>query len=267
MGGLLLWLALGLVTQLWLCFRVARSSVPLAIATFLLGPIGALYTVFKHHGDEETSVTTPFVANVVCCVFLFVAGWQQLMALVEGTPADPGLVAAAAGARDKEAGYTPTSLAVEAPGQAAAAAPAREEPPAPAADPIDVLAAELRGVGVQSTVLRLPATTRLPEGVVSGAELALSSVPGVGEWMRSAESASAPAGSAAPAVLTALFLRCQATTACSGVARSYMAQDPATRPRVLQNGSMLLLVSSFNGADVGHMHSVVASAFRHLPPQ
>lgn len=264
MGGLLLWLALGLVTQLWLCFRVARSSVPLAIATFLLGPVGALYTVFKHHGDEETSVTTPFVANLVCCVFLFVAGWQQLMALVEGMPADPGLVAAAAEAGGKEAGYTPTSLSEAAPGNAAA--PAREEAP-PAADPIDVLAADLRGVGVQSTVLRLPATTRLPEGVVSGAELALSSVPGAGEWMRAAAAASAPAGPARPAELTALFLRCQATTACSGVARSYMAQDPATRPRVLQNGTMLLLISNFNGTDMGSMHSVVASAFRHLPAQ
>ncbi len=266
MGGLLLWLALGLVTQLWLCFRVARSSVPLAIATFLLGPVGALYTVFKHHGDEETSVTTPFVANLVCCVFLFVAGWQQLMALMDGMPADPGLVAAAAEAGDKDAGYTPTSLSQPATGNATAAAPAQEETP-PAADPIDVLAADLRGVGVQSTVLRLPATTRLPEGVVSGAELALSSVPGAGEWIRAAAPASAPAGPARPVELTALFLRCQATTACSGVARSYMAQDPATRPRVLQNGTMLLLISNFNGADVGTMHSVVASAFRHLPAQ
>lgn len=266
MGGLLLWLALGLVTQLWLCFRVARSSVPLAIATFLLGPLGALYTVFKHHGDEETSVTTPFVANLVCCVFLLVAGWQQLMALTEGLPADPNPVAVAAEAGDpKEAGYKPTSLTVDAPGQIVADAPVREE--APAADPIDVLAADLRGVGVQSAVLRLPATTRLPEGVVSGAELALSSVPGAGEWMRSAESASAPAGPAGPVALTALFLRCQATIACRGVARSYMAQDPATRPRVLQNGSMLLLISNLNGADAGHLHSVVASAFRHLPAQ
>lgn len=265
MGGLLLWLALGLVTQLWLCFRVARSSVPLAIATFVLGPVGALYTVFKHHGDDETSVTTPFVANLVCCVCLFVAGWQQLMALVDGMPADPASMAAAAEERDKEAGYTPTSLVATAPSPAMNAAPAHEE--APAADPIDVLAADLRGVGVQSAVLRLPATTQLPEGVVSGAELSLTSVPGAGEWMRTAESASAPAVGAAPAALTALFLRCQATTACSGVARSYMAQDPAMRPRVLQNGTMLLLISNVKGADVGHMQSVVASAFRHLPPQ
>lgn len=259
MGALLLWLALGLVTQLWLCFRVARSSVPLAIATFLLGPIGALYTVFKHHGDEETSVTTPFVANLVCCVFLFVVGWQQLMALAEDMPAEPGLRAAAEAA-ETEPGFTPTSLA------AATPARSREEAPPPV-DPIDVLAADLRGVGVQSTVLRLPATTRLPEGVVSGAQLAMSSVPGAGAWINAPSAASAPVGPAVPAELSALFLRCEATTTCRGVARAYMAQDPATRPRVLQNGTMLLLISNPNAADMGSMHNVVASAFRHLPAQ
>lgn len=259
MGAFLLWLALGLVTQLWLCFRVARSSVPLAIATFLLGPIGALYTVFKHHGDEETGVTTPFVANLVCCAFLFVVGWQQLTALAEDLPAEPSLLAAAEAA---EPGFTPTSLA------AAPPARSREEAEAPPPlDPIDVLAADLRGVGVQSTVLRLPATTRLPEGVVSGAKLAMSSAPGAGAWMNAPAAASAPAGATGPTELSALFLRCEATTTCRGVARAYMAQDPATRPRVLQNGAMLLLISNPKAADMGTMHSVVASAFRHLPAQ
>jgi len=261
MGAFLLWLALGFVTQLWLCFRVARSSVPLAIATFLLGPLGALYTVFKHHGDEDTSVTTPFIANLVCCAFLFVVGWQQLMALVEGMPAEPGLVAAAE-ASEKEAGFTPTSLTAGHPERAVATAPAPES--APPADPIDVLAADLRGVGVQSTVLRLPATTRLPDGVVSGAQLAMSSVPGAGAWINAASAASAPAGHTE---LSVLFLRCDATTTCRGVARAYMAQDPANRPRVLQNGTMLLLISNPNAADMGSMHNVVASAFRHLPAQ
>jgi hypothetical protein len=264
MGAFLLWVALGLVTQLWLCFRVARSSVPLAIAAFLMGPIGALYTLFKHHGEEETSVTTPFVANLVCCVLLVVVGWQQLMALAEGMPAEPGL-AAAVEASEKEPGFTPTSLTAADPGGAAAPASAQEE--APPADPIDVLAADLRRVGVQSTVLRLPAATRLPEGVVSGAQLAMSSIPGAGEWMHAPGSASAPAGSAGRTELSVLFLRCDATTACRGVARAYMAQDPATRPRVLQNGSLLLLISNAATADTGHMHNVVASAFRHLPPQ
>lgn len=267
MGAFLLWLALGLVTQLWLCFRVARSSVPLAIATFLLGPIGALYTLFKHHGEEETSVTTPFVANLVCCVLLVVVGWQQLMALAEGMPSEPGLMAASE-ASEKDAGFTPASLTAANPGSGAAPASAQEA--APPADPIDVLAADLRRVGVQSTVLRLPATTRLPEGVMSGAQLAMSSMPGAGEWMHapgSASAASAPPGSARQAELSVLFLRCDAATTCRGVARAYMAQDPATRPRVLQNGTLLLLISNINTANTGSMHNVVASAFRHLPPQ
>lgn len=264
MGAFLLWLALGLVTQLWLCFRVARSSVPLAIVTFLLGPIGALYTLFKHHGEDETSVTTPFVANLVCCVLLVVVGWQQLTAWAEGMPAEPGLVVAPEAA-EKEAGFTPASLTTANPGSEAAPASAQEAPPP--ADPIDVLAADLRRMGVQSTVLRLPASTRLPEGVVSGAQLAMSSMPGAGEWMHAPGAASAAAGSTGRAELSVLFLRCDATTTCRGVARAYMAQDPATRPRVLQNGTLLLLISNIDTADTGNMHNVVASAFRHLPPQ
>lgn len=267
MGAFLLWLALGLVTQLWLCFRVARSSVPLAIATFLLGPLGALYTLFKHHGEEDTSVTTPFVANLVSCVLLVAVGWQQLMAWAQGLPAEPGLMAAPE-ASEKDAGFTPTSLTAANPGSAAA--PASAQDAAPPADPIDVLAADLRRVGVRSTVQRLPATTHLPEGVVAGAQLAMSSMPGAGEWMHaagSASAASAPAGNAGGAELSVLFLRCDATTTCRGVARAYMAQDPATRPRVLQNGTLLLLIANIGTADTGNLHSVVASAFRHLPPQ
>jgi len=268
MGAFLLWLALGLVTQLWLCFRVARSSMPLAIATFLLGPVGALYTLFKHHGEEDASVTTPFVANLVCCVLLVVAGWQQLTAWAAGAAAQPGLMAGSE-VSEKEAGFTPTSFAAATPGGAAAPASAPEE--VPPADPIDVLAAELRRLGVQSTVLRLPPSTRLPEGVVSGAQLAMASMPGAGEWMHvpgaAASAGGASAGSAGRTELSGLFLRCDAAATCRGVARAYMAQDPATRPRVLQNGTLLLLISNINTADTGNMHNVVASAFRHLPPR
>ena len=82
-----------------------------------------------------------------------------------------------------------------------------------------------------------------------------------------ASAASTPAGSTGRTELSVLFLRCDAATTCRGVARAYMAQDPATRPRVLQNGTLLLLISNINTADTGNMHNVVASAFRHLPPQ
>lgn len=47
MGWVFLWLALAAITQIWLCFRVARSSVALAVGTFFLGGIAAAYTLFK----------------------------------------------------------------------------------------------------------------------------------------------------------------------------------------------------------------------------
>jgi hypothetical protein len=267
MGWFFLWLALGLATQVWLCFRVARTSVPLAIATFLLGPIGALYTLFKEHGEEETSVTTPFIANLACSALLFMSGWQALTKMMQEPPAELQAAAEAgqlsADAPAAAGGLTPASLEVASP---AAAAAQRQ-------DPLEQLAAELHGAGVQSTVLRMPAGARLPEGVISGAQLALVSVPGKGTWMNPpamvevAASAGASAAGTAPAAaeVSAIFLRCEAATTCRGVARAYMLQDAATRPRVLQNGPMLLLISTSNAAQAGHLHSVVASAFRHLP--
>lgn len=268
MSWFFFWLALCLATQVWLCLRVSRTSVFLAIATFLLGPIGALYTLFKEHGEEETSVTTAFVANLACSVFLFMSGWQMLVNLME----EPVEVqeemaqAEAAGEPAPPPGLTPASL--DAPPPATAPALVQQAP----ADPLDLLATDLRSAGVQSTVLRMPAGSRLPEGVVSGAQLAMTGAPGAGDWlnMASAEGASAPAaapagGAPASVEVSAIFLRCEAAAACRGVARAYMLQDAATRPRVLQNGPMLLIVSNSNAAQAGHLHSVVASAFRHLP--
>lgn len=270
MSWFFFWLALCLATQVWLCLRVSRTSVFLAIATFLLGPIGALYTLFKEHGEEETSVTTAFVANLACSVFLFMSGWQMLVNLMEEPPEVQEEMAAAADADEPPPpqGLTPASLG--APPPATAPALVQQAP----ADPLDLLATDLRSAGVQSTVQRMPAGSRLPEGVVSGAQLAMTGAPGTGAWlnMASAESDSAPvagpAGTAPAAVeVSAIFLRCEAAAACRGVARAYMLQDAATRPRVLQNGPMLLLISNSNAAQAGHLHSVVASAFRHLPPQ
>jgi hypothetical protein len=271
MSWFFFWLALCLGTQVWLCLRVSRTSVFLAIATFLLGPIGALYTLFKEHGEEETSVTTAFVANLACSVFLFMSGWQMLAALMEAPPeGQEGMEMAAAAEGGEPAapqGLTPASLDVP---PATAPALTQQAP----ADPLDLLATDLRSAGVQSTVQRMPAGSKLPEGVVSAAQLAMTGAPGTGAWlnMAAAEGTSAPAASpagTAPALVevSAIFLRCEAAAACRGVARAYMLQDAATRPRVLQNGPMLLLISNSNAAQAGHLHSVVASAFRHLPQQ
>jgi hypothetical protein len=277
MGMFLLWLMLGLGAQLWLCVRVARSSLPWALITFLLGPLGALTTVYKHRGARkrpqadalrrpppegvqqsgkatfagETSVTVPFVASLICCVGLGVVGWRQALSLAN-PPAGAVLQATGPAAPVRAAGFTPASLTL--------APPVLPQVPGVPPDTMDLLAAELRSMGVQATVLRLPATTRLPDGVVAGAQLALS-----GRRMPVWGGASTP-DRETHAGLSGLFLRCDAASTCRGVARSYMAQDPATRPRVLQNGAMLLLISSVGSADTGDMHNVVASAFRHLPP-
>jgi hypothetical protein len=268
MSWFFFWLALCLATQVWLCLRVSRTSVFLAIATFLLGPIGALYTLFKEHGEEETSVTTAFVANLACSVLLFMSGWQMLAALMEAPPEVQEEMAEAqadaAGEPPPPQGLTPASLDVPPP--ATAPALVQQAP----ADPLDLLATDLRSAGVHSTVQRMPAGSRLPEGVVSGAQLAMTGAPGAGAWLNTAaaEGASAPDGAAsAPVEVSAIFLRCEAAAACRGVARAYMLQDAATRPRVLQNGPLLLLISNSNAAQAGHLHSVVASAFRHLPQQ
>lgn len=261
MGWFFLWLALGLATQVWLCLRVARSSVALAIATFFLGPIGALYTLFKEQGDEETNVTRPFMANLACSVLLVMSAWQLMAGLLQAPPPEEALTASAGPADTADAAGALTTASLALPSTRAPAL----VPEAPA-DPLETLTSDLRSVGVQTTVLRLPPTSKLPEGVVSGAQLAMSGAPGSGAWLQAGLEG---AGAAAPAVgaseVSALYLRCEATAACRAVARAYMLQDPATRPRVLQNGSMLLLISNSNAAQASHLHSVVASAFRHLP--
>lgn len=266
MTWVIVWMALGLVTGLWLCWRVSRSSVSLAVATFLLGPIGAAYTLVKERGRPATSVTVPFLANLACVSMLLVSGWSLLVGLMQGAPDEPD--AAVLAAADDAA---PLTMEVA----FSSASPAAVRPAAKPADPIDALAGDLRRVGVQATVLRLPSTAQLPQGVVAGAQFAMSAAPGAGGWIQDRPVAASAAvdaadddeGGAAAAEsmqIAALFLRCDAAATCRSVARSYQAQDPATRPRVLQNGAMLLLMSDLGSASSGALHNVVAGTFRRL---
>ncbi len=78
MGWLFLWLGLAFGTQIWLCFRVGRSNVALAIVTFFIGFPGALYTFFKHRDNADTSVTVPFAANVVFSLLFFASVFRKL---------------------------------------------------------------------------------------------------------------------------------------------------------------------------------------------
>jgi len=163
MGWIFLWLALALATQLWLCFRVARSSIALAIATFFLGSIAAVYTLFKHRGDPETSVTAPFLANLAFSVLLVASSWQLVKASMLEQAAQDQLAAAAEVAEAPPAPLAPLAAADTA---AQSATPL---------DPVDAFSAELRNVGIAHTVTRLPATTQLPgASAPAGAELSVT---------------------------------------------------------------------------------------------
>ena len=239
MGWIFLWLALALATQLWLCFRVARSSIALAIATFFLGSIAAVYTLFKHRGDPETSVTAPFLANLAFSVLLVASSWQLVKASMLEQAAQDQLAAAAEVAEAPPAPPAPLAAADTA---AQSATPL---------DPVDAFSAELRNVGIAHTVTRLPATTQLPGGVVDAAQIdALASTIG----------ASAPAG----AELSVTLFRCDSVPACRSVAGNYMQQS-STRARVLQNGATLLVIPVAGSGEFDVLSASLASAFRKLP--
>jgi len=239
MGWIFLWLALALATQLWLCFRVARSSIALAIATFFLGSIAAVYTLFKHRGDPEPSVTAPFLANLAFSVLLVASSWQLVKASMLEQAAQDQLAAAAEVAEAPPAPPAPLAAADTA---AQSATPL---------DPVDAFSAELRNVGIAHTVTRLPATTKLPGGVVDAAQIdALASTIG----------ASAPAS----AELSVTLLRCDSVPACRSVAGNYMQQS-STRARVLQNGATLLVIPVAGSGEFDVLSASLASAFRKLP--
>jgi len=97
----------------------------------------------------------------------------------------------------------------------------------------------------------LPATTKLPGGVVDAAQIdALASTIG----------ASAPAG----AELSVTLFRCDSVHACRSVAGNYMQQS-STRARVLQNGATLLVIPVAGSGEFDVLSASLASAFRKLP--
>lgn len=248
MGWMFLWLGLAFATQIWLCLRVGRSSVPLAIATFFVGFPAAAYTLFKHRGDEASSVTVPFLANLVFSVLFFVSGWQFMWAAMQAQDAadEPVVATAPAGERAQRLGAAAS---------AAAAAPASE--PAPAAAPpdaVDMFSAALRAAGVNHTVTRLTASTPWPAGVTDAALITASPMaPGA---------ASVPAGGE----LSVTLYKCESAAACRDVAVAYLQQSGPEKRRVLQNGLLLLLMPRASpGADEADITpATVVSVFRRL---
>ena len=255
MGLVLALLGLAFATQIWLCFRVGRSNVALAIATFFIGFPAALYTFFKHRDDPETSVTVPFVANVLFTALFLVMAWKTVLPMLEAQEAQYEQISAPAASPDT----TPIAAAA----QVAPAAVAAVTEPASgaasaavaAADSFEAFAAALSAAGLNHTVTRLESGQQLPPGVV---EAALFSITPRGA---PAEAASA---AAAPTALSATLFKCASANACRQLAGLHMQLARDSKPRVLQNGLLMLSLPAASGDDADLTPTAVASAFRKL---
>jgi hypothetical protein len=223
MAVLFLWSILFLATLVWLCVRVWRSSPPLAIATFVFGPLGAAYTFVKERHNEETRVTLPFAVNLVFAALMAWSLWQ--MADKARREEQAQMVAAAA--------------------EAAAPAPVPSADDGLPADPFDRFVAQLRQDGLQGEITRLdPAGGALPRGVSAAAQLAVASPAGDGH------------------ALSGMVVRCANTHACQQLAGNYKAAGAKGEParQVTQKGMMLLMVQP--AAEVEGLHHVVQGVFR-----
>jgi len=259
MGLFFLALGLALVSQIWLSIRVGRSNTALAILTFFIGFPGALYTFLRHRGDEETSVTKPFVANLVFTLLFVASIWLVVMPLLDAQSAEFAKslgVPVSAGERPA-APAIPASAAPSASAALTAVAVTEPAASAPSADPIEAFSVALRAAGVNHTVTRMAAAASapLPAGVTSAASF---SVTGMGPG--TAAAASSPAGNE----LSATLFNCESLSACRGLAGAQMQQAGPAKRRVLQNGLLLLSMPPAVASDADLTPAAVASAFRKL---
>jgi hypothetical protein len=263
MGLFFLALGLALVSQIWLSIRVGRSNTPLAIVTFFIGFPGALYTFLRHRGDDELSVTRPFVANLVFSLLFLASIWLIVIPLLDAQSAEfekSLAVAAPAGVAASVAEYAaaavrPASAAQSASAVVAAASAAEPAASAPTVDSIEAFSAALRSAGVNHTVTRMAAaaSAALPAGVTNAA---LFSVTGMGV----ASAASSPAGNE----LSATLFSCESLSACRSLAGAQMQQGGPDKRRVLQNGLLLLSMPPVVASDADLTPAAVVSAFRKL---
>lgn len=264
MKWLLVCLALALGTHLWLCFRVGRSSIPLAIATFFIGPPAAVYTLFKQRGDDETSITVPFIANLVFSLLFFVAAWQVLVPMLEAQEAQE--LEAMGGPPAVTAAPLAPVPAASAGDTVAAVAPAASPPSAPSApDAIEAFSQALRSAGLQHTVTRLPANTTLPPGVTDAALFAVVPLGHAPTAASAASTAGAVSGAELPPLSATLF-NCDSATACRNLAGAHLQQEGPAKRRVLQNGLLLLSMPPVLPDDTDLTPAAVASTFRKLQP-
>jgi hypothetical protein len=257
MRWLLLSLGLVLASQIWLSFRVSRSSSPLAIATFFIGFPAALYTFFRHRSDPATSVTRPFVANIILWAAFALCVWQILPPLLDAQAAEfeKSIAVATPAAQSASPPAAPASAAqVALAAQPASAASAVALP----IDPIDAFADALRAAGLSHTLTRMPATAPLPAGVTDAALFSVAN-PVSSAAAEAASAASVPAGGE----LSATLFKCDAAAACRNLAAVYMQQGGDGKKRVLQNG-LLLLALPATTTDGDLTPAAVAGVFRKL---
>jgi hypothetical protein len=250
-----LWLGLAFATQVWLCLRVGRSNVALAILTFFIGFPGAAYSLFTQRGDEQTSVTRPFLANLVFSVLFLFSGWgvlQQMLAAQDAQmQAEAGApFAAPPVARPVIVPLPPEPAASPASAVAASAADAPASAPVASANPVEAFSSALHQAGVAHTVTRLPASSALPAGVAEAVQVA-------------ATPKAAPAGRAPSEYAVTLF-RCETVAACRGIAGAYLQETGAAKRRVLQNATLLLALPQGETDESDMTPAAMASAFRRL---
>lgn len=233
MGWVLLCLVLVIGTQAWLGLSVRRIDPRWGLATFIFGPFAAAYPAYQNRYHPELRVTLPFAINLASVLLLVFASYEY------------GQKLAADAAR--RAAFERAEAALSAPAVApaasvAASAAAAAEPATPSTDPIDVFAAALRESSLTFSVSRL---AELPKGVSEGAEFAVSSTT----------------EGQATDTFVATVLRCPLPQACSKLGGRYALQRP--RPRVVQNGEMLLVIPNDAKINPESMQGTVTSVFRH----
>ncbi|MGY4829820.1 hypothetical protein ACVNIS_14725 [Sphaerotilaceae bacterium SBD11-9] len=252
MGVVLALLGLAFATQIWLCFRVGRSSVALAVATFFIGFPAALFTFFKQRGDPETSVTVAFIANVVCTVLFAVMAWITVVPLLEAQSAEFEAAMAPLVAKGRPSAAAAPASAASAVRAAASEASAASAPEL-ASESLEGFSAALRAAGLTHTVTRLASGQALPPGVTDAALFSVTPLAAAGA-----------ASSAAGTELSATLFKCESAKACRNLAGLQMQQAGPNKPRVLQNGLLMLSLPPAKEDDSDLTPTAVVSVFRKL---
>jgi len=239
---LLLSLVLTLGTQVWLALYVKRIDQRWAWATLFLGPFGAAYPALQNRYNPELKVTVPFLLNAGCTLLLVYAGWQfgqQLSADAARREALERLNAPQAVA-EADALAEPAAPASSTAEAASAPVPA---PSAPGVSgPFETLSKALHAASVTHTARPL---AEVPRGAAEAAEFIVSSMT---EGQPTDE-------------FTALVLRCNLVAPCRKLANAYMLSKQ--RPRVVQNGTMVLIIPHEATTNSNSMQGTVAATFKH----